>query len=257
MMGAGNIRLVYVYWHDLPGAPFRALVYMALRTRDNEPEPQFWAGREELAFALGRIVPPVTDNESRRVRRAAFQAVKDATGVLLRRGAIATAERAGPGRNAVYALRLTPERGRPSLPHMGEGIPTPVGEENPTEWGREILTTGEEKPTPEEKKDKSGLKVGVETEGDHHGAGVAHTRANHNDDHHSYGETPVLIAENERDALHCGDPQKRHAAATAILARREDLGAPFIDQAQTEMPGADRSAIVVRAAQIFAKGLQQ
>lgn len=105
-MGAGNVGLVYARWGHLPHAPFRVLAYMALRTLDDGDPPRFWGGRESLAVALGRLVPKPEDEQSRRERKAAFEAVKEVTATLRRLGAIEIIEPARPTRNAVYALNL-------------------------------------------------------------------------------------------------------------------------------------------------------
>jgi hypothetical protein len=257
MMGAGNVRLVFVYWGDLPGGPFRLLIYMALRARDNEPAPQFWAGREELALALGRVVPPPIDETSNRTRNKHFKAVKDATSILLGRGAVSLAQRPAPGRNAVYALHLAHgmghQTGHGNRAQNGARKPSTTGHGFRAQRGTVFVETGHENRAPEEEEDESGLRVGRDSEGSHHSADGAHARANQ--DQHSAAAAGVVVTKSERDALHCGDREKRYAAASAVLARREDLGTPFIEQAQTEMPDADWADVVIRAAHIFTGGL--
>ena len=149
-MGAGNVKAAYVHWGDLPGGPFRLLVYMALRTKDGDRNPQFWGGREDLAFGLGRHIPEGTDEASRHEREKAFKAVKLAIGALLKVGAIRTVERAKPGRNAVYEINLSPIRGketgpRPPVddPEMGPGNRDPKPVENlPVSVGNPVDNSG-------------------------------------------------------------------------------------------------------------------
>ena len=173
-MGAGNVKAAFVHWGDLPGGPFRLLVYMALRTKDGDKHPQFWGGREDLAFGLGRRVPEERDEVSRKAREAAFKALKDAMAVLTRRGAGRVVERARaardwrpfawiwastsssrPSRSAsarttangarkpspvslwttpLWNLWTTPIWGTETLPRMGHGFPP--------EWGTVFLPNG-------------------------------------------------------------------------------------------------------------------
>ena len=163
-MGAGNVGLVYARWGHLSHAPFRVLAYMALRTLDDDDPPQFWGGRESLAVALGRIVPKPQDEQSRRERKAAFEAVKEMTTVLKKAGAVELVEAARPGRNAVYALNLhrrmvglepPPSQnesprfdtegmvGSEHPPVVGVQTPPVVGAE-PADGGRSAPTRGEE-----------------------------------------------------------------------------------------------------------------
>src|SRR5574341_1281057 len=159
-MGAGNVGLVYGLWGHLPHAPFRVLAYMALRTLDDDDPPQFWGGRESLALALGRIVPKPEDEQSRRERKAAFEAVKEATSTLRRLGAIELVEAARPKRNAVYALNLhrrmvevqpppfandSPDACREAM--VGAESPPVVGAQTPPVVGGEPADGGGSAPT--------------------------------------------------------------------------------------------------------------
>lgn len=107
-MGAGNVKLAFFHWGDLPHAPFRALTYMALVSLDDDRPPRYWGGREHLAIALGRDVPARNDEDPdvTRERRAAFRAVDRVVADLTKAGAIETIEEARHYRNATYALRL-------------------------------------------------------------------------------------------------------------------------------------------------------
>jgi hypothetical protein len=141
-MGRENANLAYARWAHLSHVPFRLLVYMALRSIDDDNPPQFWGGREELAHALGRVVPPEpAKNDSsaraqqfRKQRAADFEAVKVALRPLAAVSVIVLSRRAGGGLPACYDLHLgigqgkagpTPE-GRLSLP-LRKAQPTPGG----------------------------------------------------------------------------------------------------------------------------------
>lgn len=119
-MGAANVNFAFM-WSDLGDKPMRVLLFMAVRSLDDDRETQsarvFWAGRETLAReALGREIPddPGSSDLSaeakaaRKVRHAAFVAVQDALSALIAAGAI-TRLRAGRwGRQAEYRLNLDP-----------------------------------------------------------------------------------------------------------------------------------------------------
>lgn len=139
-MGIRSIRLVWVRWAHLPDRSFRVLSYMAFRVRDEDDPPTFWGGREELAYSLGRMVPPEpepSDTSARAVqfrkqREADFQAVKAALRPVIAAGALGVARKASGRAPTVYALRLGSD--------TGEATPTPVGRRN--------LPLSEAKPTP-------------------------------------------------------------------------------------------------------------
>lgn len=237
MMGAGNVRLVYVYWRDLPGGPFRLLAYMALRALDNDPSPLFWAGREELAFALGRRVPPVTDDMSKRIRNKHFKAVKDATSILLDRGAVSVAERPAPGRNAVYALHLAATTGHGNRTSNGARKPSTTGHGFRRQRGTVFVDTGHENRAPEEEKEDPGLSEGGESEGDHQAAGVAHTHASEQNDHQWTGEFDY------------------RTASQYLLEKLSDEQRFAVDaQARTDLPDAQREEQIIHAAELAYKG---
>lgn len=109
-MGAGNVKAVYHHWGKLPHAPFRMLAFMALtsldESKDGRPGRQFYGGREMLAVAMGRVVPPENPEDPgvTRERHAAFAAVDRALKVLSTEGAIRLLEAAGHYRPAKYEL---------------------------------------------------------------------------------------------------------------------------------------------------------
>lgn len=111
-MGASNVKAVYALWGDLDHAPHRLLAYMAVRALDvpaeGKPARRFYGGREELALALGRVLPDPTpgDEAVRRERLAAFRAVDRAVAALVSAGAVKVARHAHTGSAAEYALQL-------------------------------------------------------------------------------------------------------------------------------------------------------
>jgi hypothetical protein len=142
-VGASNVKAAYAQWGDLPHAPFRLLAYMALRSMDADSPPMFWGGREEQAYALGKAVPEGRDEESKRVRQASFDAVKDAMKVLKARGAVAQTNTACAGQRASFALNLraqkvggseTPAGEVKTPPERGSQTPPVEGSQTP-EWG--------------------------------------------------------------------------------------------------------------------------
>jgi hypothetical protein len=162
-MGAGLIKAVYARWGALPGGPFRLLVYMALRAKDDDKPPRYWAGREDLAFGLGRVVPaPKTDDKAvQRERAAHFKAVKEAVSVLSKQGAITTEQQPRPGRAAVYVLNVSKEWGTETVPRMGDGNRAPVGDGNRAERGTETVGSGDGNRAPEEEQEAGGLREGI------------------------------------------------------------------------------------------------
>jgi hypothetical protein len=259
-MGAGNVKLAFVHWGDLPATPFRLLVYMCLRSKDGE-SPVYWGGREDLAFALGRVVPEGDDPESRRARNAAFKAVKDALAVLARRGAISTAERARPGRNAVYRIHLA-RPGAESAPHepvdnpvdnsetghenrapYGARNPYPMGHENRARWGTETVPRsrgmGHENRAPEDEYlQKNGEQSpGVGGAGSHQPDGDAHARARERETNEHTPERARFVS--YRDA------------AAYLLTIPGDLRDRVVGAATAELgPGASREAVLIRAANL-------
>jgi hypothetical protein len=113
-MGVRNVGLVYARWVHLPDRSFRALTYMALRSLDDDDPPMFWGGREELAFALGKIVPPepadsdlsARAEQYRKQRASDFQAVKMAVMKLTSVNVVTLERKSRGGLPAMYALHL-------------------------------------------------------------------------------------------------------------------------------------------------------
>lgn len=117
-MGARNVRLVYAGWSTLPDRAFRVLAYMALVSLDEDGDSskarRYYAGRTDLAAALGRAVPPepAEDDSSpravaaRRARNAAFEAVRGTLRTLRDAGALREVRRGGFRHQSEYELLL-------------------------------------------------------------------------------------------------------------------------------------------------------
>lgn len=151
-MGAGNVKLVFARWADLPHGPFRVLVYMALRSMDDDKPPMFWGGREDLALAIGRIVPDedTSNAEVTAARNAAFKAARDATTLLTKCGAISEVKGAAPGRRRTFMLNLE------ARTVHGKRAPTVHGKR--AQQCTENVQTVHEERAPEEDEDPPGLK---------------------------------------------------------------------------------------------------
>lgn len=94
-MGAGLVKAAYraAASVNLPHAPARLFVFMALVALDGDRTPAYFGGREKLAEALGK---PQTDAGYRAVGRAVESLVKQHKLIGVTRG--------GPGHKARYAL---------------------------------------------------------------------------------------------------------------------------------------------------------
>lgn len=192
-MGAGNAKAAMVMWRNLPHASMRAFVYMALVSLDDDVPPVYFAGREALALALGRAVPPEDDDPAVvRERRAAFRAVDRALKDLIDAGAIELVKPGAPGRNARYALNLTGRQTTVSVDRSDHGHRGPKRDRAQANGPRSAWSTdhGErhERTTvsvttdhghrgPEEKEEERGLTTGLNGSSGHERTGSTHTRA--------------------------------------------------------------------------------
>lgn len=159
-MGASNVKAAYVLWGRLPDRAFRLLTYMALVSLDGDGEStkarRYFAGRADLAAALGRAVPDEPDEAdqsppaltARRARHAAFEAVRGALAELRRVGAIREVRRGGFRFQSEYELVLdlwtvqAEAQGEPAPTstqvedqEQGEPAPTTQGEPGSQEQG--------------------------------------------------------------------------------------------------------------------------
>jgi hypothetical protein len=225
-MGAGSVALVYARWAHLPDRPFRLLVYMALVTLDDDDPPRYWAGRELLAAALGRIVPGEPDpadktpraEEFRRMRAADFQAVKNALRPLFNAGVVVVDATPGPRRNAVYRLTL--------------GVST--GKVSPTEQGRPGLPTGKVSPTEQGRPGLPPMRMDEEEE-------QGGTRS------------PEVTTSPDPVDNPTGETESAYSQAASILERLPDLGADLLSRVPT---GTLRERIITAAAIYLAQNTE-
>jgi hypothetical protein len=223
-MGAGNVALVFARWGQLNHAPFRALTYMAHRSLDNDNPPRFWGGREEIAFALGRVVPEGLDDSSIRQRKAALEAVKDVMKALKAAGAVTQVQASKPGQRAVYVLNLRSRM-------VGAETPPVVGAQPPLMVGAEPAIGGGSTP-PRGVEEELGLSSGVAGQDHPEPAGTARTSE-----------------ANNRIGSKIGEFNYQSASAYLMLLDEESRVA--VDtQARQELPDADREKQIIRAAEI-------
>ncbi|MFC5182831.1 hypothetical protein [Actinomadura harenae] len=140
-MGIRNVKAVFDNWRQLPDGPFRLLVYMAIRSMDDDDPPVYFAGRDELVMAIGRELPDMseTDAASDRARAASYEAVKRAVRTLKADAAITVIRRGGAGRNATYALHL---KGNAQPSPKGAAQPSPKGNTARSAGGRAAFPQG-------------------------------------------------------------------------------------------------------------------
>ena len=170
-MGASNVKAVYAQWGDLTNNAFRLLAYMALVSMDADNPPRYWGGREDLAAALGREVPPENDDdpEVTRKRNVAFKAQRDATGVLSQRGAIKAIKNARGGQRQEWALNLrrsqvhenrAPEDEQDPAAQVHENC-APQAHENRADRCTKIVAEEHENRAPKEDQEPPGATTGV------------------------------------------------------------------------------------------------
>lgn len=109
-MGARLVAATYAYWSHLPDRPFRALVYMALVSRDDDKHPLFFGGRGSIAVALGG-----RDDESGR------QSVKRCMRALVEAGAVTRHYTGHAGKRSEY--RINVKKGPVDIPVDGVDSP--------------------------------------------------------------------------------------------------------------------------------------
>lgn len=115
-MGASNVSKAFKHWAHLDDRSFRVLCRMALVSMDNGEPPKYWAGRDDLALALGKAVPPKPDKgdgspeakAADRIRASSFEIVRKAVAVLAKEGVISSSGDAGYRGRAEYSLHLVP-----------------------------------------------------------------------------------------------------------------------------------------------------
>lgn len=132
----------------LDGNPRSMLVRMALTALDSAENPEYWAGWEPLAEAIGHVLP-VDDGtpEAARVRRAAREAVRTTMRRLIAEKIVSRAVRAAPGRNTRYALHLN----RATMQAQPASMGTATMQAQPGNDAGSARLTMQAQPAPEEK----------------------------------------------------------------------------------------------------------
>ena len=123
-MGAGNVAVVLQCWsRALNDKPFRALVQMALTSKDEDRTPRYWAGWAMIARAVGAIVPDGCEHcrgcsECQAAQRAARRAIAS----LVECGVVKQASGARKGWNAEYELHIHVTTAPQAVSRYGTGV---------------------------------------------------------------------------------------------------------------------------------------
>lgn len=165
-MGAGNVKSVYASWGHLKDRPMRLLVFMALTALDRDDTPRYFGGWKSLALSgLGRQVPDIIDDATRKEADAIKQDVKRTIQALRHAGAITLLNTPKIGDQANYELHLKPlpqsstggqhtyptqdEEGYSTRTPEGDSTCTPGGVQNGSKEGYTTCTPKEETPKEE------------------------------------------------------------------------------------------------------------
>jgi hypothetical protein len=161
-MGYQNANLVAVWHGDLPGASFKALIRMALSSRDADDPPRYHGGPGPLLLALGRheVEPDDATDEARRMREANEEALRAAIQPLRKRGLVTYAVTPVRGRAPEYWLYLDPSKGQANPGGRARETLAPKaskGQANPGGRARETLAPEmkDQMSRPEEEKTNS------------------------------------------------------------------------------------------------------
>ena len=127
-MGAGNVVQVLTNWSSrLNDRPFRALVQMAVVSKDEDCPPRYWGGWAKIADACGSPVPSGCVTGCRGCEKCASQrrVASRAISALIEAGAVVQIEKAGPRRQACFELHLHDTSGASELHRYGraKGLP--------------------------------------------------------------------------------------------------------------------------------------
>lgn len=172
-MGATNVKNVFEHWGHLDHRPHRLLTYMALTALDKDNPPLFYGGREMLAAALGYNVPTEPSGgaespfavQAQKDRDKAFQAVKQAINVLIRKGAISRIETGKFRNHSKYALHLVRttwgQEGVAEQPPEGVAEKPPKGVTQQPLGGCSMTLEGVTEQPPNEYEEKKGSFKGM------------------------------------------------------------------------------------------------
>ena len=157
-MGARNVAKAFTYWTSLDDRSFRVLCRMALLSMDDGNPPKYFAGRDDIAEALGKHVPdkPEDGNMSedaeaaRRQRASVYEIVRKAVARLVKEGVIVSSGDARFRNRAEYSLYLTPKRltqqnvapaPNESLPLQPQQSVAPLTQQNVAPMAQQIVAT--------------------------------------------------------------------------------------------------------------------
>ena len=156
-MGHALMDKVLAHWADLPGNAYKVLNVMARTAMDDELVPVYYKGWGHLAVTgLGRRDWPADEDESpeaKAIRRAGFEAVRQAVEDLTTAGAIKTTKRGKSGKQqARYALHLDSANLWITRQRRRETLRDDAGK--PCQRRRETLSTTQGNPGAKETKRK-------------------------------------------------------------------------------------------------------
>ena len=157
-MGAANVALAFANWASLDDRSFRVLIRMALVSLDTDNPPRYYAGREDLAAALGKTVPakPADDDTSeaadaaRKARASVYEVVRKAVARLVKEGVIVSSGDARFRNRAEYSLHLHPmgqsqQNVAPvtndSAPHQTQRSVAPMAQQIVAPMAQQIVAT--------------------------------------------------------------------------------------------------------------------
>lgn len=180
LMGASNVSKAFTHWAHLDDRSFRILCRMALVSMDNGEPPKYWAGRDDLALALGKTVPakPEESDHSpeaetlRRIRASTYEVVRKAVAKLAKEGVISSSGDARFRNRAEYSLHLdpaqtqqivAPDASQPS--ELAQQIVAPMAQQIVAPLTQQIVVTGPtdhwalgvEEPLEEEREEEADL----------------------------------------------------------------------------------------------------
>lgn len=157
-MGAGNVSLAFANWASLDDRSFRVLCRMALVSMDNGNPPRYFAGRDDLAAALGKALPAKPDDTddspaaeaARKARASVYEVVRKAVARLVNEGVIVSSGDARFRNRAEYSLYLH-RPGQPqqdvapvsndSLPQQPQQSVAPMTQQNVAPLAQQIVGT--------------------------------------------------------------------------------------------------------------------
>ncbi|QSZ53069.1 hypothetical protein AYX19_08710 [Paenarthrobacter ureafaciens] len=148
----------FTYWAALDDRSFRVLCRMALVSMDNGNPPKYFAGRDDLAAALGKSIPAKPDDAdtsdgaeaARKQRASVYEIVRKAVARLVKEGVIVSSGDARFRNRAEYSLHLTPTRQpqqivapapNDSLPQQPQQTVAPMHQQNVAPMAQQIVAT--------------------------------------------------------------------------------------------------------------------